>query len=134
VAESVRGTRVPAGRGLHGDVVGLQDRTAGLGHGGEQGVVFCRAQGREAARRLVRGGADADVRPVDMRVRAVAEFVAGGERGRHVGRILAPVRHGDRAENDVPALVGVFDLALQPAGWNHGVGVGGGQPEVQADG
>jgi len=121
--------RLAAGRGHHGDVAGPHDLASRGGGRRHQGVVFCRPHRLEPARRQVGRRADAEVGPVHVRMRPVAELVLRGEDSRGMRRVLGPVRDGDRAEHHVPALAGVAELAAQPAGRHDGVGVGGGQPD-----
>lgn len=83
----------------------------------------------ESAGGQVGRGPDAEVRAVDVRVRPAAGPVPGLERGRHVGRVAVPVGDADGAQDDVPALAGVAELATQPVRRHDSVGVGGGQPD-----
>ena len=92
-------------------------------------MVLGRAQRPEPAGGQVGGGPDAEIRAVHMRVRSGAEGVAFLERDRYVRRMTVPVGDGDGTEDDIPARVGVFELAPQPAGRHHGVGVRGSQPD-----
>jgi hypothetical protein len=92
-------------------------------------VVFGGAQRAESAGGQVGRGSQAEVRAVHVRVRPGAELVQGVERGRHVRRMPVPVGDFDGPQNDIPAPVGVPELALQPVGRHGGVGVGGRQPD-----
>jgi len=66
---------------------------------------------------------------VDVRVRPVAEVIPGLERGRHVRRVSVPVGDADGAQDDIPALTGVSELAPQPVRRHDAVRVGGRQPD-----
>ncbi len=125
----MRGTGAAPGRGDHADRGGTQDRAPRGGERVDQRVILGRPGAPEPARGQVRGRAEAQVGPVHVRVGGAPRRVEPLEARRHLGRVLPPVSHRDRAHDRVPAALGVAELAGQPAGRHQRVRIRRGQPD-----